>query len=200
MGSVGIAVSIFVAWLFAICMALPVVLSRVKMKKLTRERTKVKLNSLVGTISEFDSRLQIVRAHAIDYLNSLGSDGARQMSEIQSLLVKIQVVADQAQNLLETESFGNIKLAERIMDGQEPIILEDSGVGNPSNWEFRLKNDWSKEIEALLQALGANVANASKSAKNIGIPSFGRQFKRETIHDLKEAGIDIMALRDKIKQ
>lgn len=198
MSTVGIAVSIFVAWLLAIGMALPVVISRVKMKQQAKQRAQAKLNDLVGTIGEFDSRLQIVRAHAIDYLNSLGSDGARQMSEIQTLLTKIQLVADQVKNLLETESFGNMKLAEKILDGEEAIFLEDSGSGNPSNWEFRLEDKWSKNIENLLQELGTNVASASQSAKNIGIPTFGRQFKRETIHDLKEAGIDISALREKI--
>ena len=191
---------IFVAWLLAIGMALPVVISRVRIRKQTKLRAKEKLNSLIVTAGEFDSRLQIVRAHAIDYLNSLGSDGARQMNEIQSLLAKVNLVTDRVKKLLESKSFGKMKLAEKILDGEEAIFLEDSGSDSLSNWEFRLEKQWSEKIETLLQELGVNVASASQSAKNIGIPTFGRQFKRETIHDLKEAGIDIMALRQKIDQ
>jgi hypothetical protein len=200
MSTAGIAISIIVAWAFAIGLSLPVFLNRRKAKKSAKQRAEKKLEKIVGRVSEFDSRLQIVRSHAIDYLNSLGPDGARRMSEIQTLLGKIQLAADQAKNLLESESFSKMKLAEKILDGQEAIFLEDSGSGNASSWEFRIQDGWNTEIENKLQELGANVASASTSAKNVGIPTFGRQFKRETIHDLKEAGIDIKALRDKIPQ
>lgn len=200
MSTVGIAVSILVAWILAIALSLPIVITRAKAKKNAKIRTQIKLDNLSSSISEFDSRLQIVRSHAIDYLNSLGSDGARQMSEIQTLLSKIQLAADQARILLETESFPKMRLAEKILDGEEAIFLEDSGSGHASNWEFRIQGSWTKDVESKLQHLGALVATASTSAKNVGIPAFGRQYKRETIHDLKEAGIDIKSFRNKNPQ
>lgn len=200
MSNLGIVVSIFVAWSLAIGMALPVVFSKLKAKRQAKERTKQKLDSILGTVSEFDSRLQIVRSHALDYLNSLGAEGARQMSEIQNSIARIQLAAEQAKNLLESENFKKMKLAEKILDGKEAILLDNSGSGKAGGWEYRIQDNWNEDIEQKLQDLGSNVANASKSAKNTGIPTFGRQFKRETIHDLKEAGIDISILRDKLPQ
>jgi hypothetical protein len=200
MGTSGIAVTIIVAWIAAIGLSLPILFARFKAKKLAKIRTEKKLENVISTITEFGSRLQIVRSHAIDYLNSLGPDGARQMSEIQALLARIQLAADQARTLLDSESFSKMRLAEKILDGEEAIYLEDSGSGNASNWEFKIADGWNTEVEKKLQELGANVATASTSAKNVGIPTFGRQFKRETIHDLKEAGIDIKAFRDKLPQ
>ena len=61
--------------------------------------------------------------------------------------------------------------------------------------EYTLDNSWEKEIEDLIQELGTRVAEVSKNAKNTGIPTFGRQFKRETMHDLEQVGINISDFR-----
>ena len=178
-------------WLVAIVVCLPIVIVMVTGKKKHKNLAYNKLEDLSNKIAKHDSRLQIVRSHAIDYLNSLGPVGANNMSKIQSILSSVEVLADKAHALVKSNSKKNLKLANDILDGNQSVVIEDNGKKN----DYILNQSWEKDIENLLQELGTKVAEVSNNAKSTGIPTFGRQFKRETMHDLEQAGINIEEIR-----
>jgi hypothetical protein len=183
-------------WLLAIALLVPYLLGQLKKKKSSAARINKKLNDLNKFLGAYESRLQIVRSHAIDYLNSLGSEGARIMSEIQAQVAKIHMLTEEVNRLRGMNTISALTKAEKILDGKSAIFVQESGAGDVASWEYRLDTDWQSQLEKLLQDLGGDVASASLTAKDAGVPAFGKQFKRETIHDLKEAGIDINEIRN----
>ena len=178
-------------WLAAIVVLLPIVIVTVTGKKRYKKKAYDKLEKLSSAVGKQDSRLQIVRSHAIDYLNSLGPIGAKNMSEIQSKLSNVEMLADKAHVLAKSNSKKKIKLANDILDGKKSVTIEENGRKS----EYTLNDNWLNEIEDLLQELGNKIAEASNNSKDTGIPTFGRQFKRETMHDLEQAGINIEEIR-----
>ncbi len=180
-------------WILAICIAMPVLLIALTRKKSLRSRAEKKLEELGSKIAKSESRLQIVRSHAIDYINSLGPEGAENMNQINSILKKVKLVADEAQLLTQSNSSKKLKLANEILDGKKSLQIEENQT--VKNEEYKLDSNWERIIEDLIQELGVKVAEVSKNSKSDGIPTFGRQFKRETIHDLEQAGINIADIR-----
>jgi hypothetical protein len=181
-------------WVLVLAFVIPLVLASKKKRRQAREAIEKKLDKQKQFLNTYESRLAIVRSHAIDYLNSLGSEGARIMSEMQGEVAKMNMLADEVRRLIDIGSTSALAQANKILEGKASIFIQDSGSGTASNWKFKLDKNWKKNLENLLQELGSNVASASQVAKDAGVPTFGKQFKRETIHDLKEAGIDIQAI------
>jgi len=190
------------AWLLAVVLIGPYIIAQARRKKNLSSKIKNEIEVIDKFLGVYESRLQIVRSHAIDYLNSLGSEGARIMSEIQTEAGKVKLIRDHVQKLLSKKTVSSLKKAESIIDGESSVILEQSNSneasqkGNKAN-EYALDLNWQRKLEQMLQDLGNNVASASNTAKKAGVPAFSRQEKRETIHDLKEAGIDISKILGK---
>ena len=171
-------------------LAISTLITRVFGKKKLESSTTEKLNELTKNIAKHESRLQIVRSHAIDYQNNLGA-GTKNMLKIELILANLKMLADKVDELNKSKSRRKLKYAHDILEGQKSIKIDK----NEKNIEYTLESNWEETIEALIQELGVKIAEVSQNSKTTGIPTYGRQYKRETIHDLEQAGINISEIR-----
>lgn len=164
-----------------------VVIGAVIVKKDSLEqRLGVQLDDLEGRFKDYQKRMSLIEAHAVDYANSLGNDGLTAVAEVRETLAAIYRTITEVGSLLATKDLGAMQEAALLISGRAPAeakFLSGEAVATAGV----LATDWEGRLEELLQQIGSRVSSASLSAAEAGIPK--REKRERTLFSLFKAKV-----------
>ena len=149
---------------------------------------RARLEILDEQLGSFEERLLTIETHALDYLNSLTTDGSKALYEVKELVAAGKNLADEVQELIETGDVAAFGEAEKLLRDQFPLheemVRKFDGSYVRRYPKFR---NWKDVIENNLQQVGREVSRASNRATESGLPK--RKKRQSTVVSLMQAGV-----------
>lgn len=159
----------------------------VRRDMLSKRITK-RFRALSNSMYEFNSRVRVVETHAADYMNSLGPEGTRLLTELRNSMNSINLLLDEIGALLATQDIGALNEAAQLLDGTHPEqVREVRNYDGTISRRYTLPENWERQLEGMIQRAGQEVSSASMNATETGIPK--RRKAQPTIFSLIRAGI-----------
>ena len=161
-----------------------------RVKRILLER----LNIVATKVDEYQGRAQLILDHTDKYFNSLQNVGgpSRLQALIKELDMAMLLVDQLIANKLTAEAHQFIDFLEGDLNAWQPQ-WEGGGV------TYDGLANWDTHLEALIQSIGMEVADASTEMGKLGVVSTKRN-RKATIVSLKEAGVDLEELRAENEQ
>lgn len=184
---------IVAAWLVCAYLAYNIIT-----KEVLRLRVSESFDEISNKLKDFQERLLLIEPRGIEYINSLGSEGAKvlydlrvRMSNIEEFIGEIERLRSinsrlallQAQHLIDTAFIEHI--VSRSNYNTKNLRISMEGVKT-----FSIPVDWELRIETLLQKLGKLIHTSSIRASRSGLKK--RRDRQSTIQSLRQAGIKLM--------
>jgi hypothetical protein len=137
-------------------------------------------------VSFFENRLRLVQDCALDYMNSMTPEGARAMYQLQQLVATQAKLLEELDEMIKSDESAALVQADRVLfemlagaDG----AVQSNGAESPGS----SLDGWEIKFEEMLQLVGRDVNDASRMAKELGVPK--RRDRKPTSMNLKDAGI-----------
>ena len=146
-----------------------------------------KIDLFNNKVDDYTQRLSLVETHAVDYMNSIGPEGGRLLSELRQTLGQLQDLSELVTDLAETRDLGALEEVRLYFAGQHPNQKELQNYETGQTKIFPLTPDWEQRLEYLLQLVGRGVSQASSQAREAGVPK--RSKRDSTMSSLFKAKI-----------
>lgn len=149
-------------------------------------RVQRRYRQLCEKVRFFSERLGLIQAHALDYINSMSPEGSRAMYQLQQLIATQKKLVDELEDWVQSEDTVTLAEADRVL--YEMLFSPDDSAAAHVSGVVRTKLDgWEIRFEQLLQLVGRDIADASRSARELGVAR--RRDRKSTQTSLKLAGI-----------
>ena len=136
-----------------------------------KRRAKKKINTDAPILEELQDQLSIISNHASIYANSLGSDGAKLLNELKSIVDSQTETLELLQLCLDTGQIEELKDFYKKFDEQTP----------------KQKLFWISRSHHLVELLGRKLYEISERSTSVGLPKYKR--REGTIESLRRWNI-----------
>lgn len=159
-----------------------------------RERYKHRLvlewKAMCDRVTNVIERLALIETHAIDYSTSMSGRGTRALYEIRTLLECAHNLTAFIKELLDTDDYIGLNMAERLLNGDFPKEEEDrAAIEMVTASHIPDDPNWEQQLEELLQSIGNDISIASRLKDALEGPN--RRKRRGTMQHLELARIAI---------
>ncbi len=147
-------------------------------------------------LRENEERVELIEAHALDYLNSISGRATRAFGVAKQIVLAINQVLDEGEALLERGDYAALIEAEELLESR--LVLKKAHL-NAVQDGYELpdlyRDQWGPTLDMLFQEVGKEISRASSAAREF---NFGKRRSKRTYEDLRRAGIRF--LKDKGKR
>lgn len=132
-----------------------------------RRKAKKKLSTEVPILEELQDQLSVIANHASLYANSLGTEGAKLLFELEGIVKEQQEILETIEICLNNNEIADLKNFYEGYDEQTP----------------KQKKYWITRSQHLIDLLGKKIHEISERSTNLGLPKMSR--RENTIENLK---------------
>lgn len=123
----------------------------------TIKKAKRKLNTDGTILEKLEAQFSVLRSHAPTYSNSLGSEGAKLINELEKILSEQR---DTLELLSELVYEKDLDFINNVFDKEEELKAD--------------KPKWDKRAENIISYLGSKILEASNKSGELGVPKTSR--------------------------